>query len=46
MNTTDMMGTVVGRAAWLCWKLSVDPRGLYEKHLEEFKAMLTNPQKQ
>jgi hypothetical protein len=46
MNTTGMMGTVVGRAAWLCRKLSVDPRAVYEKHLEEFKALLTNPQKQ
>lgn len=44
MNTTAMMGTVVGRAAWLCRKLDVDPRDLYEKHWEEFKQILRNPQ--
>ena len=46
MNTTGMMGTVVGRAAYLCRKHNADPRAVYEKHLEEFKALLTNPQEQ
>jgi len=43
MNTTAMMGTVVGRAAYLCKKLDVSPRDIYAKHLEEFKALLRDP---
>ena len=43
MNTTGMMGTVVGRAAYLCRKLNLDPRGLYEKRLEDFKRLLADP---
>ena len=43
MNTTAQMGTVVGRAAYLCRRLGVDPRGLYEKHLGDFKQLLAQP---
>ena len=43
MHTTGMMGTVVGRAAYLCRKFTCDPRALYEKHLDEFKSLLANP---
>jgi len=45
MNTTAMMGTVVGRAAYVCRKHGCDPRGVYEKHLDEFKQLLTDPRK-
>lgn len=43
MKTTAMMGTVVGRAAYLCRKLNVEPRAIYTKHLEQFKSLLKNP---
>lgn len=42
-NTTGAMGTMIGRAAWLCKTLNVEPRGLYEKHLEELKSLLSDP---
>ncbi len=35
------MGEVVGLAASLCKKHNVDPNDIYEKHLDEFKALLT-----
>ena len=38
-----MMGTVVGRAAYLCGKLNVGPRELYSQHLDELKRLLANP---
>ena len=38
--TTGMMGEALGRAACLCKKHHVDPRGVYEKHLDEFKQLL------
>jgi hypothetical protein len=44
MNTTAMMGTVVGRAASLCRRFGVEPRGLYEKHLEDLKRLLAAPE--
>ncbi len=40
MNTTGMMGTVVGRAAYICNKLKINPRELYENHLEDLKRIL------
>ncbi|MCU0979688.1 MAG: FAD-dependent oxidoreductase [Pirellulaceae bacterium] len=43
MHTTGMMGTVVGRAAYLCRRHGVDPRGLYERHLPDFQRLLTDP---
>jgi hypothetical protein len=41
MRTGGLMGEVVGMAAALCKKLDADPRGIYEKHLDEFKQVLT-----
>ena len=43
MNTTAMMGTVVGRAAALCHVYHTEPRELYTTHLEAFEALLTEP---
>jgi hypothetical protein len=40
MNTTAQMGTVVGRAAFLCRKLDTVPRKLYTTHLTELLALL------
>jgi hypothetical protein len=39
MATGGMMGEVVGRAASLCKKHGTTPRGVYEKYLEELKAL-------
>jgi len=41
MRTCGLMGEVVGLAASLCKKHDTDPHGVYEDHLEEFKALLT-----
>ncbi len=40
MRTTGMMGEVIGHAAYLCIKHRTNPRGVYEKHLDEMKEML------
>ncbi len=40
MRTCGMMGEVVGMAASLCKKNGVDPRGVYESHLDQLKAMM------
>jgi hypothetical protein len=40
MNTTGYMGTVVGRAAFLCRKRNATPHDLYQSHLEELKKVL------
>ena len=40
MRTGGMMGEVVGKAAYLCKKYNVNPRGVYEKHLDELIEML------
>ena len=40
MRTTGMMGEVVGMAASLCTKHAATPRGVYEKHLDELKALM------
>ncbi len=34
-GTNGMMGEVIGRAAFLCKKHGLDPRGVYEERLEE-----------
>ncbi|HID75089.1 MAG TPA: FAD-dependent oxidoreductase [Planctomycetaceae bacterium] len=39
-RTTGMMGEVVGMAASLCKKHNVDPRGVYERHLDELKELM------
>ncbi len=43
MRTCGMMGEVVGRAVSICIKNKVSPRQLYEKHLDEFIALLKEP---
>lgn len=40
MRTTGMMGEVVGMAASLCRKYGTLPRGVYQKHLPELKALM------
>ena len=42
MRTTGMMGEVLGHAAYLCIKHETDPRGVYEKYLDEMKEMLSD----
>ena len=39
-TTTGMMGEIVGMAATLCRKHRVDPRGIYESHLEELRQLM------
>ena len=39
-RTTGMMGEVLGMAATLCKQHATTPRGVYEQHLEELKAMM------
>ncbi len=45
MGTGGTMGEAVGRAAYLCKKHGVDPRGVYKKHLEEFRRLLARSTK-
>jgi hypothetical protein len=42
MRTGGMMGEVVGMAASLCASHGTTPRGVYEKHLEDLKALMTS----
>ena len=44
MNTTALMGTVVGRAAALCCRLGVEPRALATTHWPALHALLSDPQ--
>lgn len=39
-RTTGMMGEVLGMAASLCKRHDVDPRGVYEHHLDELKQLM------
>ncbi|MHC4611679.1 MAG: FAD-dependent oxidoreductase, partial [Planctomycetota bacterium] len=39
-RTTGMMGEVLGLAVSLCKNHGCDPRGVYEKHLAEFRELL------
>ena len=41
MRTCGMMGEVVGMAASLCKKYQTNPRGVYQNHLDELKALMT-----
>ena len=41
MRTTGMMGEVVGMAASVAGKNSTTPKGVYQNHLEELKALMT-----
>ena len=40
MRTAGAMGEVVGMAASVAKKNNTDPRGVYEKHLDQLKALL------
>ena len=40
MRTCGMMGEVVGMAAAVCQRKRVSPRGVYEKELDELKALM------
>ena len=42
MRTGGMMGEVVGMAASLCRKYSVNPRQIYQSHLPELKILMEN----
>ena len=41
MRTHGMMGEVVGMAASVCKKHSCDPRGVYERHFDKLKELMT-----
>ncbi len=41
--TCGMMGEIVGKAATISLRHGTDPRGVYEKHLPEIKALLERP---
>lgn len=40
MRTTGMMGEIVGMAASIAIRHETTPRGVYEKHLDELKALM------
>jgi hypothetical protein len=40
MRTTGMMGEVVGMAASIATKHNTNPRGVYQNHLDELKALI------
>lgn len=40
MNTTGQMGVACGYAASLCEKYDTSPRGVYEKHIKELRALI------
>lgn len=42
-KTLGMVGEVVGKALAICIKHNTDPRGVYEKHLDELKELMTQP---
>jgi hypothetical protein len=46
MNTLGMVGVACGRAAHLAVKYNTNPRGVYEKHLEELKELWRLPGKE
>lgn len=43
MRTCGMMGEIVGKAASIALRHETDPRGVYEKHLPELKALMEQP---
>ena len=40
MRTCGMMGEIVGMAAALCYLHDTNPRGVYERHLDELKSLM------
>ncbi|MBI5835020.1 MAG: FAD-dependent oxidoreductase [Armatimonadetes bacterium] len=43
MRTTGMMGEIVGKAAYLCVRHDVLPRGVYETRLDGLKELMAQP---
>jgi hypothetical protein len=43
MRTCGMMGEIVGKAAWICVRHDVSPRGVYEHHLLLLKDLMQLP---
>jgi len=41
MKTTGMMGEIVGKAASICVYRNTSPRGVYDKHLDELKTLMS-----
>lgn len=46
MRTTGQMGAAVGFAAALCKKYDVNPRAIYEKHLDEYMQLIEQQQEE
>jgi hypothetical protein len=40
MRTCGLMGEIVGMAAYLCRENETSPRGVYQDHLDELKALM------
>ncbi len=45
MRTCGMMGEIVGKAAAITLRRQTTPRGVYENHLDELKALMRTPAK-
>lgn len=45
MRTTGMMGEIVGKAAKIAIDHQTTPRGVYEKHLDELKGLMSKSSK-
>ncbi len=43
MRTTGMMGEVVGKAAAICIRRRTNPRGVYERYLDELRGLMAIP---
>ncbi|WP_009965560.1 FAD-dependent oxidoreductase [Verrucomicrobium spinosum] len=43
MRTCGMMGEVVGKAAWICVRHDVSPRGVYDQHLALLQKLMQQP---
>ena len=43
MRTCGMMGEIVGKAAWICVRQATSPRGVFERHLELLKELMSQP---
>ena len=43
MRTCGMMGEIVGKAAWICVRHNVDPRGVYDRHIPLLQELMRQP---
>lgn len=43
MRTCGMMGEIVGKAAAICIREGVAPRGVYQSHLDSLQALMRSP---